>query len=173
MALAFSLILSGSAYAADETTTQEMTVTYTKQEDPEQSAEPAPSRPVYEISIPSQMSLNEGDTIPLYLIENNLPAGKMLQVYIDGEKTVEADGYLHLAGTKGQTPAKVAIGYYQSNGTAEYINNAGIWCVAEFVSGNIRPISGGVLFMRVTNDTELLADTYTGTVHFRLRTYDE
>ena len=76
------------------------------------------------------------------------------------------DTYLHLEGTKGQTPAKVAIGCYSPNGAEEYLYFRGKLQVASFISGNSRPTDRGTIFFKVVKDGELVADTYTGTVHF-------
>lgn len=171
--LALFLVLGVTAYATDDITLQEMTVTYTKQEIPDQDVETVPSRPVYEISIPSVFSLNEANTLPLYLTENNIPDGKALQVCIDGEKTIQNDTYLHLEGTKGQTPAKVVIGCYSSSGVEEYLDFWGKWGIACFISGNSHPVNRGTIFFKVVNDEELIADTYTGTVHFSMMLIDE
>lgn len=168
IALALSIVLGVTAYAAD-TTEMEMTITYTKQEEPGQDMAPAPSRPVYVISIPSSMSLNAGDTLPIYLKENNIPDGSLLHVYINGNKLLHDGSYLYFEGTKGQSIAKVAIGHYSYSGEREYLNPMGLSLVAAFDGSNIHPIEGGTIFFEVMNEGELIADTYTGTVHFSLR----
>ena len=165
--LVLSLFLGIPAYALDDTT-QIMTVTYTKEE-----PDTSPSLPVYEVFIPAAFSLNENSMMPIYLTENNLQDGQHLSVLIDGAKTLQEDKYVHLEGTKGQAPAKVLIGCYFQNGRAEYLDFWEQWGVATFESGNIRPVSGGTLFFEIVNDKELIADTYTGRVHFVFRLYDE
>ena len=165
--LVLSLVLGIPAYALDDTT-QIMTVTYTKEE-----PDTSPSLPVYEVFIPANFSINGNNIMPIYLTENNLQEGQGLLVLIDGTKTLQADKYVHLEGTKGQTPAKALIGCYFQNGRAEYLNFWGQWGVATFESGNVLPVNGGTLFFEIVNDKELIADTYTGMVHFIFRLYDE
>lgn len=179
-ALCLLLILcfmcGATAYAADETEIETI-ITYTKAEEPKQEQPPAiesgvgdemANIPVYEIAIPSEMSLNNGATMPIYLITNNLTNGQSLRVHIDADRTLADDGYLHLQGTNTVDVAKVAIGYYNSVGNPTYIDNSGIWEVGIFESGNIRPVRWGTIFFDVVNDSELAADTYTGTVYFVL-----
>lgn len=173
LALIFCLLCGVSAYAADETELQTV-ITYTKTADTEETEDSGgPSLPIYEIAIPSELSLNSGDTIPIYLTENNLPDGELLRVNIDADRTIAEDGYMHLQGTHSETPAKVLIGYYLSDGNRMYIDKTGIYEVAIFESGNVHPISSGTLFFSVKNDSELIADTYTGTVYFTLFTTSE
>lgn len=164
--LILSLFLGMTAYALDDTT-QIMTITYTKEE-----SDASPSLPVYEVFIPAAFSLNENSIMPIYLTENNLQEGQGLSVLIDGAKTLREDKYVHLDGTKGQTPAKVLIGCYY-NGRVDYLNFWGQWGVATFESGKNLPASGGTIFFEIVNDKELIADTYTGRVHFIFRLYDE
>ena len=180
--LIFCLMCSVTAYAADETEIQTI-ITYTKTEEPKQEEQPTETEtptvdnedeneqtnlPVYEIAIPSEMSLNNGTTIPIYLITNNLTDGQTLNVYIDADRTIESDGYLHLQGTNTDDVAKVVVGYYNSAGKPTHINNSGIWQVGVFESGNIRPVRYGTIYFNVVNESELAADTYTGTVYFVL-----
>ena len=180
--LIFCLMCSVTAYAADETEIQTI-ITYTTAEEPEQEEPPAETEPpavdsgdydepvnipVYEIAIPSEMSLNNGTTIPIYLITNNLTDEQTLNVYIDADRTLADDGYLHLQGTNTDDVAKVVVGYYNSAGKPTHINNSGIWQVGIFESGNIRPVRYGTIYFNVVNDSELAADTYTGTVYFVL-----
>ena len=184
--LIFSLVCSVTAYAADETEIKTI-ITYTKTEEPEQEEQPAETEtptvdngdddkqvntPVYEIAIPSEMSLNEGTVIPIYLITNNLTDEQTLRVHIDADRTLADDYYLHLRGTNTDDIAKVAVGYYNSAGKPTRINNSGIWEVGVFESGNIRPVRYGTIYFNVINESELAADTYTGTVYFVLNVSD-
>lgn len=166
LALCILCSVSALAVSTDEQTTG-MTVTYTKQESGGGGSDPEPNRPAYVISIPSEMSLNSGDTLPIYLKENNLTGTQKLNVFIDTVSTLEDDLFLHLNGTKGQTPAKVSVGYYNAWGNVEYIDfNTGTCQVAQFESGNNHPVWCGTLYFNLENESELIADTYTGTVHF-------
>lgn len=184
--LIFCLMCSVTAYAADEGEIQTI-ITYTKAEEPKQEEPPAETEPpavdsgdydepvntpVYEIAIPSELSLNNSTVIPIYLITNNLTDEQTLRVNIDADRTLADDGYLHLQGTNTDDVAKVVVGYYNSVGNPEHINNSGIWEIGVFESGNIRPVRYGTIFFDVVNDSELAADTYTGTVYFVLHVSD-
>ena len=115
------------------------------------------------------MSLNAGDTLPIYLKENNIPDGKFLYVYINGSKLIHDGSYLYLRGAKEQSIAKVAIGHYSSySGEREYINPMVLSLVATFNGNSIHPLEGGTIFFEIVNEGELIADTYTGTVYFSL-----
>lgn len=164
--LLVSCLMCGSisAYAADESEIKTR-VSYTKYSEPE---EEQTNLPLYEISIPADMSLNNGTSLPIYLITNNLVDGQRLHVHIDADRTIGDDTYLSLYGTNTNDVAKVTFGYYNSIGKPVYINNTGMWEVATFESGNIRPVFGGTLFFNVINDDELSVDTYTGNVYFKL-----
>lgn len=170
--LALSLLCSVSAFAATiEDKTASTKITYTKEKE---QSEPTPSRPVYEIAIPAEMSLNDGNTMPIYLTENNLTAAQRLDVCIDANSELDStDHTLHLQGSKSQTPAKVKIGYYLSGGTVEYIDNGGFWQVAAFESGNVHPVARGTICFELTNESELAADTYSGTLNFSLKLITE
>ncbi len=166
--LVLSTVGSISAYAAtiDEDTTG-TTLTYTKEAPPVDV-----NLPLYEIAIPSEMSLNAGDTMPIYLTANNMAPGQRLTVYIDGSN-MDEQSLVPLYGTKGQAPAEVMIGYYDSDGMSNTLGGGpGLYPVAAFESGNIRPVLNGTIFFRVQNADELIADTYTGTVNFLLRVTD-
>lgn len=184
--LIFCLMCSVTAYAADETEIQTI-ITYTKTEEPPQEEPPAETEPpavdsdndepvntpVYEIAIPSEMDLNiDGTVIPIYLITNNLTDEQTLRVHIDADRTLADDYYLHLQGTNTDDVATVSVGYYNSAGKPTRINNSGIWEVGVFESGNIRPVRYGTIYFNVINESELAADTYTGTVYFVLRISD-
>ena len=180
--LIFCLMCSVTAYAADETEIQTI-ITYTKTEEPPAETEPPAvdsgdddepvNTPVYEIAIPLEKKLNtDGTALPIYLITNNLTGGQTLRVHIDADRTLADDYYLHLQGTNTDDVAKVAVGYYNSAGNPTRIDNSGIWEVGIFESGNIRPVQWGTLYFDVLNESELAADTYTGTVYFVLRVSD-
>lgn len=164
--LLVSCLMCGSitAYAADETEIKTR-VSYTKYSEPE---EEQTNLPLYEISIPSEMCLNEGTALPIYLITNNLGKSQQLHVSIDADRTIEKDRYLHLYGLNTNDVAKVTVGYYTSDGKTVHINDSGEWEVAVFESGNIRPIIGGTLIFDVVNDAALSKDIYTGNVYFKL-----
>ena len=98
LALCILCSVSALAVSADEQTAG-MTVTYTKQESGGGS-DPEPNLPAYVISIPAEMSLNNGETLPIYLKENNLTGTQKLNVFIDTVSTLEDDLFLHLNGTK-------------------------------------------------------------------------
>lgn len=176
--LVMSLVCSISAYAASGNEI-ETTITYTKQADSEPEPEPdpapeetpsddEPSRPVYEIAIPSEMSMSNGTTLPIYLTENNIPEGYVLSVYIDGSKSYGDDGFLHLSGTKGQADALVIINRYDVDGSYMAVTQQPYPKVAAFVHGNIRPIQYGTLNFTVIDEEVLPPDTYTGRIYFDL-----
>lgn len=170
--LVICLMGSVTAYAAtiDDNNTIS-TVTYTKTENPTDTEEP--NLPLYEISIPSQISLNESNVLPIYLHTNNLGENQTLSVLVDADMTLADDGFLHLEGTKGQEPAKVSIGYYNSAGNPVKIDNAGMYGAATFKSGNNHPASNGTMFFDIIDEDALIADTYTGRVYFTLRVTTE
>jgi hypothetical protein len=185
LALAVCFMCGVSAFAAD-TAEAQTKVTYTKtaEETPkpspssgttyraEDETDPEPSEPVYEIAIPSEFSLNTANTIPIYLTENSLAEGQSLEVLIDANQTISDDGYLHLQGTQGQSPAKVAIGYYTNSNYVEYVNASGYFEVALFSAGDVHPTQYGTLFFELKNEQELIADTYTGTIFFSMRVHE-
>lgn len=170
--LALSLLCSVSAFAATiEDKTASTKITYTKENE---QSEPTPSRPVYEIAIPAEISLNDSDTVAIYLTENNMTAAQHLDVCINATTELNsADHTLHLQGSKSQTPAKVKIGYYIAEGIIEYIDNSGSWQVAGFESGNVHPVARGTVHFELANESELAADTYSGTLNFTLKLITE
>lgn len=167
LVLALSLLCSIPAFAATfEDKTASTQITYTKAKE---QSEPTPSRPVYEIAIPAEMSLNDGNTMAIYLTENNLTAAQRLDVCIDADSELDSvDHTLHLQGSKSQTPAKVKVGCYIAAGKVQYIDNTGFWQVAAFESGNVHPVTRGTVCFELTNESELVADTYSGTLNFSL-----
>lgn len=182
LVLAFSLLCGVSAFAATvEQINKNMTFTYTKASEgsedtystPTPAQDPADNKPLYEISIPSEMSLNEYDTIPLYLTENNLLDGQRLEVYIDASTTIGADGYMHLHGAKGTQEAKIKIIGYDAESNTFQITGGGIWLVGAYEKGSNFPTTNGTLQFSLVNGDELDNDTYTGTVHFALYVVNE
>ncbi len=170
--LVVCLMGSMTAYAATTNDNNIVTtVTYTKTESPSDTGEP--NLPLYEIAIPSQMSINEGNLLPIYLIENNLSGTQTLRVMVDADMTIEDDGFLHLAGTQNQSPAKVSVGYYNTAGNTYKIGSSGVYEVATFKSGNNHPASNGTMFFDIIDEDALIADTYTGRVYFTLRVTTE
>lgn len=168
--VSLSLLCSISAYAVSGSEA-ETVLTYTKQEapapTPDTSGDSEPSRPIYEIAIPAEMNLNAGDTMPIYLTENNLASNQKLTVCIDGNRNLSDDGYIYLHGEEGSTPAKVSVGFYNNGGNAEYVNiPTCLYGVAVFDSTDVHPIYAGTLFFRVVNADELDGGTYTGRVCF-------
>lgn len=172
--LIFCVMCSATAYAADSSEKQ-TTITFIKTQEPIQN-EPSKvdsgggvasvSTPLYEISIPSEMSLNNGSTLPIYLIENNLSEGQTLEVYIDGAKSYADDGLLHLKGEKTQKEIEVLISRYDADGSYTMVTQLPCPTVAVFQSGNIRPVRYGTISFNVVDEETVTPDTYTGNLYF-------
>lgn len=172
--LVFCLMCSATAYAADASEKQ-TTITYTKIQEPKQDKaanvdsegeNESVSTPLYEISIPSEMSLNSGSTLPIYLIENNLSERQTLEVYIDGAKSYADDGLLHLKGEKTQEEISVLISRYDTDGSYTMVTQLPCPTVAVFRSGNIRPVKYGTISFNVVDEETVTPDTYTGNLYF-------
>lgn len=173
--LVFCFVCSVTAYAAD--VEKQTTITYTKIQEPTQSEPPQSDNggdeeptnsPLYEISIPSEMSLNNGSTLPIYLITNNLTEGQTLNVYIDGTKSYSDDGLLHLTGENTQEDVKVLISRYDTDGSYMMVTQLPFPTVAVFQSGNIRPVRYGTISFNVVDEENIVPDTYTGKLYFTL-----
>ncbi len=160
-----------TAYATIEDSATVATVTYTKTE--AQTETESPNLPLYEISIPSQISIDESSTLVITLKSNNLAENQMLYVLVDADTTIAEDGFLYLEGTQGQEPAKVTMGYYSKSGKPIKIGNSGVYEVASFKSGDNHPASNGTMFFNIIDEDSLIADTYAGRVYFTLRVITE
>ena len=112
------------------------------------------------------MSLNNGSTLPIYLLQNNLAEGQTLYVYIDGTKSYAGDGLLHLRGANTQEDAKVLINRYDTDGSYMAVTQLPCPTVAVFQSGSIRPIKYGTISFTVIDEDNLAPDTYTGNLYF-------
>ena len=158
--LSLSILCGVSAYAAGSE--METVVTYTKQGETDwgggSSADDSPSRPVYEIAIPA---------------ENNIPAGYVLNVYIDSAKTFDQSGYFHLTGTKGNADALAYIFRYAPEGYTETFYGEAFPKVAAFRQESNFPFEYGTLTFQVMNEDEIAPDTYTGRVYFKLELVSE
>lgn len=169
--LSLSVLCDVSAYAASSEI--ETVVTYTKQGDTYQSGDfsedDGPSRPMYEIAIPTEQDLaQDGSAIPIHLTENNIPAGYVLNVYIDSAKTFDKNGFLHLTGTKGNTDALAYIFRYLTDGSFETFFEEDFPKVAAFNKDSNFPFEYGTLNFQIVNEDDLVPDTYTGRVYFKL-----
>ena len=169
--LSLSVLCGVSAYAAGSE--MEAIITYTKQGDIYQSGDfsedDGPSRPVYEITIPTEQDLaRDGSAMPIHLTENNIPAGYVLNVYIDSAKTFDKNGFLRLTGIKGNTDALAYIFRYLPDGSAETFFGEDFPKVAAFDRDSNFPIEYGTLNFQIMNENGIEPDTYTGRVYFRL-----
>lgn len=174
--LSLSILCGVSAYAAGSE--METVVTYTKQGETDwgggSSADDSPSRPVYEIAIPTEQDLaQDGSAIPIHLTENNIPAGYVLNVYIDSAKTFDKNGFLHLTGTKGNTDALAYIFRYLTDGSFETFFEEDFPKVAAFNKDSNFPFEYGTLNFQIVNEDDLVPDTYTGRVYFKLELVSE
>lgn len=169
--LSLSILCGVSAYAVGSE--METVVTYTKQGETDwgggSSADDSPSRPVYEIAIPAEKDLaQDGTALPIHLTENNIPAGYVLNVYIDSAKTFDQSGYFHLTGTKGNADALAYIFRYAPEGYSETFYGEAFPKVAAFRQESNFPFEYGTLTFQVMNEDEIAPDTYTGRVYFKL-----
>lgn len=174
--LSLSILCGVSAYAAGSE--METVVTYTKQGETDQaggsSVDDGPSRPVYEIAIPAEKDLaQDGTALPIHLTENSIPAGYVLNVYIDSAKTFDKSGYFHLTGTKGNADALAYIFRYLPDGSAETFFGEDFPKVAAFDRDSNFPFEYGTLNFQIMNENEIAPDTYTGRVYFKLELVTE
>lgn len=183
LVLAFCLLGSSVAYAANETAAT-MTVTYT-QEAPEPSetespndtpteemptTQPGNQASSYEIDIPSEISLNDGDSTLLMMNSLNIGKSFKVVVYIDGDRTFQDDGFLHLTAPGNDQTAKTAVYRYNSESdTYERLSGDGEHEVAVFKYYSLNPNKYGLLRFEIENQSELEPGTYSGTVYFSIR----
>mgnify|MGYP006934583306 CR=1 len=173
--LSLSALCGVSVYAAGNEI--ETVVTYTKQESTDQgggSSADEPSRPVYEIAIPMEKDIaKKGTLLPIQLTENNIPAGYKLNVYIDSKKTFDKLGYFHLTGTKDGADALAYIFRYVPEGYAETFWTDDLAKVAAFDCESNLPVEFGTLTFEILNEDDIVPDTYTGRMYFKLELVEE
>ncbi|MEG6566854.1 hypothetical protein V6B95_07720 [Thermoanaerobacterium saccharolyticum] len=170
------LSLSVTAYAEDATSAS-VTVTY------EYTApEPPPDTPTYILNIPSSVTNDSLGLVEITASKNAIPAGKVLVVTYDSEKSSN-NSYFKLYKNKGtDTEEALAcriIVYSDSAKTngfyLDFPPQPGMESpvAAEFPAGSTTPSYGGFLeFRPLTQYASVSSGTYTGTVYFNIEVKD-
>lgn len=184
LVMVFCVLLSSSAYAANETETK-TTVTYELQEEeskgggvtytPDATGDGGTDeQKIYELDIPATVSLNEGNALNIRMSYCELPEGKNIIVYIDGDRTFDSsDGYLHLKAAGEHDDAKVMV----SRNTADFNNleevrGPGLHEVGVYDWSWIFPSKYGYLSLDLIYIDQIEPDTYTGTIYFAIKVVD-
>jgi len=179
--IAFALIvallsLSVTAYAEDATSAT-MTVTY------EYTApEPPPDTTTYILNIPSSVTNDTMGLVKITASKNSIPAGKVLVVTYDSEKSSN-NNYFKIYKNRGTDTEEALtcriVVYSDSEKTNGFYLDfppepgMGPSVAAEFPAGSTTPSYGGFLeFRPLTQYASVSSGTYTGTVYFNIEVKD-
>lgn len=184
LVMVFCVLLSSSAYAANETETT-TTVTYELQEEeskgggviytPDATGDGGTDeQKIYELDIPATVSLNEGNSLNIRMSYCELPEGKNIIVYIDGDRTFDpSDGYLHLKAAGEHDDAKVMVSRNTADFNAlEEVRGPGLHEVGVYDWSWIFPSKYGYLSLDLIYIDQIKPDTYTGTIYFAIKVVD-
>ncbi len=178
------VLLSSTAYAANETETT-TTVTYEQQGDentgggviytPDNTENSgSEEQKIYELDIPATVSLNDGNALPIRMSYCELPEGKNIIVYIDGDRSFDpSDGYLHLKAAGDHDDVKVMV----SRNTEDFdgfeeLRGPGLHEVGVYDWSWIFPSKYGQLSLDLLYIDQIKPDTYTGTLYFAIKVID-
>lgn len=170
LALAVCFSFSLTARAANETDIK-TTVSYIIEAEPEATESiPTISQPrkIYELSIPAEIDLNSGTTIPLELTYNGLQDDEAVRVIFDAAGSLDSvDAYLHLTSENSTDVVNVAV--FTRNAETQALSRASsvaTYPIAEFSRlNNYTPENDAILLLPVDSGS-IAPGTYTGTVHF-------
>lgn len=186
LCLAMIFSLSVPAMAADQTTAS-TTVTKTVTDPPASSGGDSGSsddEPVnvssYEVSIPASFSMDDGDYFTIGATKNEIGERQELRVFVDYDRTFDADGYFYLKNTANvaqKLPCTISVGtagydYWQT------ITSANTCVVATFThsSGLKADYCGSAKIVTAgspcTAGSSSVAGTYSGTVYFKIELVD-
>lgn len=185
LCLAMILSLSVPAMAADQTEAS-TTITKTVTDSPstggsggDDDDEPVNSS-TYEVSIPAAFSMDDGDYFTIGATKNEIGERQELRVFVDYDRTFDADGYFYLKNTKNvaqKLPCTISVGtagydYWQT------ITDSTTCVVATFTHGSglkadycgsARIVTAG---SPSTAGSSSVAGTYSGTVYFKIELVD-
>lgn len=122
--------------------------------------------PLFEIYIPSEISLSNSRTLSFSASTLNLEEGQSVIVYLDGDSTFEDDGYLHLRAS-GLNDVRIAVNRQnQAMDSWELIGGGGLFPVAVFSGNDLQPEQYGTLNLNLIEQSSIAAGQYTGVMHF-------
>lgn len=179
--LALCCLCSSTAYAAG--TDQQMTLVYTQDRfdksetdtgrtdssatvSPGEVNETTPTEPDYYLVIPESLTLqNEYPSTVLVGIEcNNYQQETTITAYIDGTRTFEDDGYIHMTAEKSNDEIVVMASKY--NGDSDSYNQLTGNGLIEIVQYNPGGWSNVLLQFEPLNGYNVANGVYYGTVYF-------
>lgn len=177
-----------AAYAADDTTGGSMDVSYeytapgSGGEDGGDSDDGGTVDYDYLVTIPTNVTINAMEVVPITIFKNYVPYGKKIEVAVDWNKSYDTNGYFNLFKNRDSVDeeairCKVYVYTDSTLSTLQSLDNfqepPKKDLVVDFMSGSLSPSYGGFLcFEPLTEDISVSSGTYTGTLHFNIEVLD-